>query len=104
MLPSRPPSTRPRSAGTEATTQRCRLPGPHKLPYAGRRTRCDTTGARTGRVRAGELEVRPAFACARRSAMVLRRPREREVYADVAEGQVTVDEDGDGLLRYVAQL
>jgi hypothetical protein len=36
--------------------------------------------------------------------MVLRRPREREVYADVAEGQVTVDQDADGLLSYVAQL
>lgn len=42
MLPSRPPWRRPRSAGTEATTQRCRLPRPHKLTHAGPRTHCDT--------------------------------------------------------------
>ena len=36
--------------------------------------------------------------------MVLRRPREREVDADVAEGQVTVDQDADALLNYLAQL
>jgi hypothetical protein len=53
---------------------------------------------------AGVLEVDPAFACARRSAMVLRRPRERDVDAHVAEGQVTVDQDADALLNYLAQL
>ena len=80
----------------------CRVPTSCRTRAAGRGA--IRTGARTGRVRAGELEVRPAFACARRSAMVLRRPREREVDADVAEGQVTVDQDADGLLSYVAQL
>ena len=36
--------------------------------------------------------------------MVLRRPREREVDAHIAEGQVTVDQDADALLSYREQL
>ena len=49
---------------------------------------------------AGVLGVGPAFACARRSAMGLRRPRERELDAHVAEGQVTVDQDAISVVAH----